>query len=876
MRKFRSWIVVVFASVCAVVMMRATWSRAEDKTAGAAVAAATAPAAAAETTPKVEPSSELAARYAALGQDTLRQRIVVAPHFKEAAALIMAAARLDPNEPRYQRMLYEAMLQIHDVNGALKAIKAYRSIFVPSLSTQEQPVNDQLMMVNYIDLSASQLETAEARLDYYRKMIDTGAPDAVRSYAAFRASQIARERGDSDLEDKLIGEALKLNPLNLPALRIRYEQLALRGTPLERIDVLASMLKSNPVQPIVLYRLASETADAGMPEDSLRYYTISANLAGATGTSMGREFAMGYASELYMMGQAQLLVPCKEIIKQLLRQDSGDVEALLLRWLCERAGGAADKDNAAKTAQQVLNAALNRVLVLQQMLNGSGNGNAAAGPATRPVESAEPLALPDLSGDKQKLKDPKFEQLQQPYAQAVTDLAWYLVFVGNDPAKAEKLLPALKTLLPDNEQSLVRIEGWIFKAQGKTDQANVKLKAVADRDVLAQAATLVLWAKNPAEKAPAQEAARKLLSQHCSGLLGAVLLDTLHDLNIKVVARDDGEKIKALLAQFPANLFRIIDAPQTVYSLKAEMAGGKVTFLFGEPMICQVTIKNLSPFDLTIGPEGMIHNDLWFDVLMRGLVQKVVTGAAYDRLSQVLVLKPGESMTQSIRIDQGQLSEVLVGNPNPSLTFYGRIRTNPRGEGGTIPGGQETQFSSITERTGFGLNPNSVRNLTSVIAAGAPGERIRSLELMAAELEQLRNQPDTDENKLLITSFLEILQRATEDTNQNVATWATFLNAVHHPDKRAALMEKLRTDPDPVRRLLSLLIGNSLPPDQQKTMLTQLLASEKDEMVRLYASAMLDIAQVMIANPTTAPATRPANAPSPSGLIPPLEPARQP
>ena len=95
----------------------------------------------------------------------------------------------------------------------------------------------------------------------------------------------------------------------------------------------------------------------------------------------------------------------------------------------------------------------------------------------------------------EKLKDAKFESLRGPYAQAITDLAWYLAFTGSDPAQAEKLLPTLKAMLPDMAPVLVRIEGWISKEQKKLDQASIKLKAVADQDVLAQAGTLLIWCR---------------------------------------------------------------------------------------------------------------------------------------------------------------------------------------------------------------------------------------------------------------------------------------------------------------------------------------------------------------------------------------------
>jgi tetratricopeptide (TPR) repeat protein len=864
MRKFRPWIVLTLLSLCTAFCLRGITSCAQDKPAPAA--AATAPATA-PTTPTIATvaSPELAARYSALAQDNLRNaKVVIPPYFKESAGLLMAAMRLDPNEPRYPRMLYEAMLQMQDTEGAIKAIKAYRAITVPG-RLDDQPINDQLMMVNYIDLNANRMETAEQRLDYYKAIIESQAPDPVKAVAAYRAGSLARERGQSDLEDSLLGQALKFNPLNLDVLRARLDHLSVDGTPAERVTVLQSMLKSNPVQPLVLYRLARELADAGLPEESLRHYTLSANLAGATGISMGREFALGYATELYMMGQAQLLVPCKEILKQLLKQEPGDVEALLLRWLAERAAGD-PKDQVEKTAQQVLNAQLNRLLALRQDIVGAANAT------TRPVESVEPLAIPNLAEDVNKLKDEKFDDdFHVRYAQAVTDLAWYLVFVGGQPAEAQKMLPSLKLMLKDQDKdpNVVRIEGWIYKTQEKFDQAGVKLKAVADQDVLAQAGTLLLWAKNPTEKEPAAAAARKLVTEHPSGLLGALLLDCFKDLNVKLGEREDAAAIKELIAKFPAKeWYRIIDSPKSMYLLGAEMLNGRVLFQFGEPMIARVTIKNISSFDLTIGPEGVIKNDLWFDVQLRGLVQRSIVGVAYERLGQALVLKPGASISQTVRLDQGKLAEAMVHFPNPALTFYAYVRTNPRGEGGSSPGGYGVQFASITERAGFGLNENSLRALTGQMQAGSPSDRLRSLELMGSEIEQIAAQEKSDQGTLLITSFNEILQKTTDDLTQSVGTWGIFQVALHNPARREAAVQRLKSDPDPLRRILALYVASQIyPPEQQKAVASKMLETEKDAMVKMYASGMLELSKLMLALPTTAPSgngPKPTTAPAPT------------
>src|SRR3954468_13636893 len=261
---------------------------------------------------------------------------------------------------------------------------------------------------------------------------------------------------------------------------------------------------------------------------------------------------------------------------QLLKQSPGDVEALLLRWLTERAAN--DKEAAAKTQQQVLNAAYNRFVTVRQQLG------VTAGATTRPVASPDAVVAPDLTGDVEKLKDEKFANLHEPYAQTLGDLAWYMVLVANQPADAARIVPTLRALLGDTNPAVVRIEGWSFLVQNQLDQAGVKLKAVADQDVMAQAGTLLLWAKNPAEVEPAKASARKLLQEHPSGLLGVLLSDTLKDLNVKLVPRDDAAALQSQLKEFPAKWFDIIEKPENFYVVKAEMAGGRVLFPYGEPM----------------------------------------------------------------------------------------------------------------------------------------------------------------------------------------------------------------------------------------------------------------------------------------------------
>ena len=77
-------------------------------------------------------------------------------------------------------------------------------------------------------------------------------------------------------------------------------------------------------------------------------------------------------------------------------------------------------------------------------------------------------------------------------------------------------------------------------------------------------------------------------------------------------------------------------------------------------------------------------------------------------------------------------------------------------------------------------------------------------------------------------------------------------------------MDKLLKDKDPVRRVLGMMIGASLPLDRQKEVLTQALSQEKEEMVKLYGSAALEMVEIMSKAPQPVPVP-PAGAETPAG-----------
>src|SRR2546429_9164486 len=85
--------------------------------------------AATQPKPQAAPSGgepAIAEKFAQFAQATLANpsHPITEVNFKEASALLEAAARLNPQEPRYFRLLAEADLQAHNPDAALEALRS--------------------------------------------------------------------------------------------------------------------------------------------------------------------------------------------------------------------------------------------------------------------------------------------------------------------------------------------------------------------------------------------------------------------------------------------------------------------------------------------------------------------------------------------------------------------------------------------------------------------------------------------------------------------------------------------------------------------------------------------------------------------------------
>lgn len=808
--------------------------------AAAVVLAAAASVNAAPSADETAADKALAERFAMFGQQTLASRAVAPATLRQAAAQLEEAFALAPDEPRFGRLLTEAYLQLggdEGRKGAIGALDRYRKL----------APGDQASQIRLIELYAGMVETAEKLGKYYDQLLaDDAIAAPVKSHVAIMAANLAHERGDNARQSEMTDAAVRLFPLSVEALEAKYSSLPDDAKPTERLQILLKLIQANPGQPAVMNTIADICADAGLYDSALNWYQQSSAVSSKLGTGADLRAMTEYAAELVVADQP---IPAATNIKSLLEADPTDAEAGILGLvLSMKSSDPARIDAAADTAKNAIRARLAQL---------------SAAVTQNPAPTTQPLDDNGVSADVAKLKDADNENLKALYTATLVDLAWVDIYGRGKPADAQPTMNALRELLPQDSATLARLDGWSALANGDKATAQVKLSAAADRDPLAQLGMVRL------NGVADNDTARKLISDHPSGVLGAILIEALRGRGM-VQAGPDAPAIRSELDKFPRAWLNLLDNARQFYVLKAAPAENKIAFNYGDPILVQTTITNTGTLDLTVGATGAVRPDLWFDVNVRGINQQTLAGVAFDRMGGKLVLGPKESNTQVVRLDQGQLFGLLGDNPGTSIPLYGSVLTNPLTQSiGVSPGpaGTREQFSNVIERTAAPLNDSTVVKASSQVVNGSGDERVRNIDLLAALVRQIRaaNKPELMPRAQEMT---DLIRKSTGDRvaavrAESFATTAALSDAAG----RQSIVQQMLSDSEPMIRAIGLSAAQRMTDGKTIKELAKPLADgDADPIVKKLAAAIIEVADLPV--PTTqastpAPAATPDAQPAP-------------
>jgi tetratricopeptide (TPR) repeat protein len=714
--------------------------------------------------------------------------------FKIVAARLAAALALDPEQARYARLEAEALRSAGDIDGEMAALNAATGI---------KP-DDETSWIRRLDLkadAAGRSDDMAAKVKYLQGVLDAaGIPADVKAHAAFLDAVALYARGEDDSAGKIIEQGIKLNPLSFELLRLKLARLPADATPYQKLQIMLDLLRANPMQPRVSLSVADALAQFGLAQEATEFYKLTDDTMSAYKVD-DAPVRVDWAAELYIL---DLTDDAKKMNTAVLAANPGMSSALFLQLAMTRS----DADNAQylKTYDQAMTAFGDRVI---EACNKSGVGPAAT---TRPLDVGGPMTLPDLMPVAKKLGSPATPQdaaVREEFIQAVSDLGLLEVYFGTQPADANPLIDALAAVAPDGSPEVARLRGWAQLRAGKNDDARATLTTVAKLDPISAMGLVKMLSDNPANAMTTERMAREVIQEHPSGVFGAILKQGMETAHVKLIPRTEAEPIRQLVTTFPPRWESLLQSPGDVYTVNVRPVSRGVAY--GEPLLGDVSLTNLTDQPLTVGDEGVIKPSFLF--AMTPALPDAAPVYSFDRYAGPIVIQHGASTVQTSRIDQTQLIQALENVAGiPGFEVAGKVLTNQ----GSLAG-ERRDFGETYVRLSTQLVGVEVDQVLHDLSAGRPDAKINALSkarifwLMDQKILHGKNPPAAV--GVESSNLEDAIKRARADSVPAVSAWAAFCEmGLVDEQHREELVDDLARDPDWRHRQIALEGTKSVEP----------------------------------------------------------------
>jgi tetratricopeptide (TPR) repeat protein len=775
--------------------------------------------------------------------------------FKLSAALLRGAETLVPDQPRFPRLQVLALRQAGDTDKAIDALVRYRKL---------NPA-DPVAQIQLVDLYEAREETLDARLKYITETAENQKlqllPE-VRAQLATEAAELLAQKSPALAAD-MAGKAVQFYPLPRATELYDWYVASRRQLPEQAAGLLA-VLKANPVRLEYLINLADLLASNGLSEQSLQWYELVVNVVRDSRIPPPPGFhnlLVDYAAQRAIAGKIQF---ADSMVGQMLSEQPLDADAWFLKLTIARA----QSDEAYKSALDLARTAFIRRW--NQMHGEILSGHAATQPAApedqRTPDKIQPL---DPAPIIEKVQKPGNDAMKAAVVSVTSDIAWFYLYFDHNAEAAGKWIEIVHPLLPGDAVTLRRLEGWQELVANHPSQARDTLSKVAKEDALSE---LGLITADRLEKKPLDPArVQTLLDANRTGLVGAMLWTAFKSDTDRPKPRPNAGAIEAEVNKFPKTLFSVIDPHSAgrVYTIEAEPL--QTTYEYGTPVLARVSIENISDTDLTIGADALIHPDLWFDAEPLGTASSPLPGVAFDQLHGALVLRPHHQVSQTVRLDEGKLRQLLHNSPETAETTVNcDVITNPipladrtNGQEVAVPGpaGTAINFYRTFTYTGVPLSlPGGQRTLQAWMTSTSAVQKIHAVDLLAAEIRLARKPGAEDAQKKLAADLPAQLDKLRQDPIPTVSAWASYVAAGLAADSQEA--QKIASDmsqsPQWTTRLLSVLAGGARPAELRRQVASR-LSNDPAPVVKAAASAMAEWISQMPSQvtDTTRPTTLP-------------------
>ncbi len=659
---------------------------------------------------------------------------------------------------------------------------------------------------------ASNVEEKTALLDSI--IADENLPEATRSFGLARKARLLIDQGQLGLAALAMKDALKLDPFNFEALRIRRLELNDSLSKADLAQIRLAELSGDLFSEKPAWQLAGWLSEIGLHRESLPFYEYTWLISSRRASPTDQTLALAI-DFLNAVIDAEEYVSAIQKLSEILKYFKGNTELALLAIEAARGAGQAE---------------------LAENLMG---------------QLDEQFQSLSASGE----LDP--EQTRQA--------AQFYLVIKDDPAAALEIMGSDLAGQGGDDLFIQRIIGAGELASEDPDEASIgrtRLGRIMDRDVYS-AALVARYEFAKGNSTAAREAIDIGLESPRSGPAYRMLRSVAMSANVVIEDLPGIDNVRAELESFDMQYLEAGHSTGKFLTLTIKPTSEIVSFC--QPIEVEVVLTNIGPIGLPIVPPagGPVQPQMVLSVVVKGRVTQEFDDLPKVTLPAPRYLEPDQRVSAKIRIDLGSLGDYLNDNPFTDLRLTISGVFAPIGVDDRIISAMPSLFVSPAsiDRQGlfstYGLDPQqdlagtyqkSLGYIVRDIKYGTLPQRLRSARQVGSLLGIVRRPrrqrygvPRSVSAVLDELVLVRMLQEVLKDSDPLVrAEMLAGLNGVSINDVILRELGPVIEDPDPlVRFRLAETIGLSGSSGRQ-TVLTY-LSQDSNEMVRQMAKAVQGI-----------------------------------
>jgi tetratricopeptide (TPR) repeat protein len=753
-------------------------------------------------------------------------------------AIANKVAELAPADLRAMRLLSDVWQSQDKLDEAAQA--AERQL--------QANVENHAAGVRWIRLEMARLDRAEQRAELLKGIVGTPTlPAALRSVAATELATILIGQGAQADAKEVLDQAIELDPLNDSAL-VNRQDLMDNPTPVDRARTVVALLQGNPRAWWVSRELAGVLGDVGLHRQALGYLMHAWRLAEGNkpiAPNAPVSFAAEYVSALLDAGMAEEAVKLFDGQMDRLRDaDTGQFQSLMVE--AYRAAGQPDKAKtiAARSAKLYKGQLRRRAIAAE--IQGSDDG----------AEMSVALA---------------------------TSLAWFSLLTADKPEEAVRYaLQAGQMGASGDAQNLLLMAARVASGDAAAVE---RLEQMTEAYPLA-AAILAEHYFTVGNEDAARKALQAGFAHPRRHLAYRKLARLANEHGYEIPPAEHADGVEAALKAADATVLQMGVEPERFIEVILRPVDAEIDLC--APVEVEAVLTNTSGTAVPLGQWGLLDTMLALKVRVDDTDRLTFTSLPVAIWPAPRMLKPGQSLTTTIRLDVGPLASYLANHPlkQVKLEVMGTISPRETHEGIVsglpslkAPVAQITRQGLLGECDGIGaVNADTynraIAGIEALLARGEPAERMRAARVIAAMLGWMRQTeagadriPPELRRVVSKPQLLGMMGRAQQSPLDVVR--AELATALNYADLGSAILNQLGAmieDPVPlVRFRVAELIGASGTNGSMQ--MVKMYASDPDAMVRMMAQAfLLDAAQLDPGAPAApapaSPASEPAETPT--------------